>query len=137
VKTYALYDISDSCQENLYIGLNKFSESYPNWGRICAVPVSVADVALEVLKVPLMAVENAALVPINLVGSALSICKFKNSCTLKDSLICAERALSNAVSIPVVIFMAVPKLAFQFSAIVIDPKTVQSIRFNKPTYSAA
>lgn len=130
MKTYALQTfVTTSCQENLYSGLNKFSTLHPNWGRLCALPVSVVDVALEVLKGPLDAIENAALVPINLVGSALSICKFKNSCALKDSLLCAERALRATATIPVAIFTAMPNVVLQFSSIIITPETVDSIAY--------
>jgi hypothetical protein len=118
-------DYLPGLQGHLYSKLNVFSQKNPNWGRVCAIPVSAADVALSLLKMPLSIIENAALVPINLVGAALSVCNFKNSCSLKDSLICTEKTLILVSTTPVAIFMALPKLVFQFSAIVIAPETVK------------
>jgi hypothetical protein len=128
-------DHSLSLQGQLYSRFNAFSQENPNWGRVCAIPVSLADVALETIKSPLAVIENIALAIINFLGAVGSVgYKFKNSYTLKESLMTAQMALCHVVTTPVAIFMAMPKLAFQFFAIVIDPKTVQSITAQSPTY---
>lgn len=116
-------------QNDLYVKLNDFSKTNKTMGRFCSLPVSVVDVALNTLRLPLASIEYIALFAINLIGAA-----FSKQCTLKDALYCTELAIQAAVSTPIKLLMAPLKIVFQFFAIIIDPETVQSVEWSKPTF---
>ena len=55
-------------QTNWYKSFRPFAASHPLLGRIVAIPLAVADVALQTLKTPLIAIDAAASAVINLLG---------------------------------------------------------------------
>ncbi len=119
----------DSKQLSFYRNFNTYSESNPILGRLLSIPVSIIDVAVDSLKFPLVAIECVVLGFIHLVGAL-----FSNRYTLKNALQYADFALSRIVVTPIKLGMAPIKIVFQFFAILIDPKKVQSINMRYPTF---
>lgn len=103
-------------QKKIYTWLNK-RDAFT--GRLASLPVALVDVALDILK-PLAAIEDLAWAAINLIGALFCDENF----ALKHALLLTERGLSRVAQIPVKIVMAPYKVAFQFAAILIDPKKV-------------
>ncbi|MCE2983210.1 MAG: hypothetical protein LW832_06555 [Parachlamydia sp.] len=126
-------DLITKCAYNtqyiLYDRLNDFSTPYPVAGRFVALPVALVDVGIDILKLPIAAIEFLGLAAINLVGAA-----FSNDYTLKKSLMFVDATLSCLVNTPCKMATAPFKCAYQFFAILIDPVHVNSINFNFPTF---
>ncbi|MDF2549343.1 MAG: hypothetical protein K0S07_410 [Chlamydiales bacterium] len=117
-------------QDKLYDKLNEFSHSHKILGRMCSVPVSVLDVTLDTVKMPVRIIECVAMAAINLIGAA-----FFDKYTLKDALAHTDWALGVTANIPVKVVMMPLKIAFQFFAILINPEKVQSINYFKKTFA--
>ncbi len=94
----------------------------PAEGRLCSLPVSVADVVLETLKTPLQVIESVAYFAINLLGAA-----FFKRYSLRDAMLNVEDALSSALRIPVVLVLMIPKLIYQLCANLYDPERAVSV----------
>lgn len=120
MRTFNLTEQVSGMQAVLYINLNEYSESHKILGRFRSVPVAILDVALETFKTPLNVIQGIALAVINLVGAV-----FSDECHLKDALYCAEKALANAVLIPIKFGIAPLKLVFQIFSGMIDPENLQ------------
>ena len=116
-------------QGKLYSKLNNFSRSNEILGRLCSIPVSILDVALDTLKTPLSAIEYLAMAAINLIGAL-----FSKKYTLKDALANTEWTFAAIANTPVKLFMAPIKIVFQFFAILIHPEKVEPIDYNKSTF---
>lgn len=74
-----------------------------------SIPVVIADVAIETLKIPLRVVESVALAVLNFLGAA-----FYKNYSLKDTLWNVERALTDTVTFPIAVALAPLKLLYQF-----------------------
>lgn len=127
MRPYLVQKHLGNLQGSLYFKLNNFSQSNKIAGRFCSIPISILDVALDTLKIPLTTIESVARASINLIGAT-----FSNEYTLKDALAYTERALGSIAVIPVKLVMAPIKITFQFFAIIINPEKVQSISQNTP-----
>ena len=118
-------------QNSLYESLNFFSEQYPLLGRLSGFLIAPADVLLELIEYPLSTIECVARVAIHLIGAAFSYKDY----TLKYALGYAELAIVRDAALPMVFFMAPIKIAFQFFAILINPKKVHSINYQGPVFN--
>ena len=117
VETYFKY-----LQDEIYYKLNTFSKSNKIAGRFCSIPISILDVGLETLKIPLSAIENIARAAINLIGAA-----FSTKYTLKNALLHAELAVGLIALTPAKLVLAPINIVFQLFAIIINPEKVRSI----------
>lgn len=126
MKLCYVYRKTTQLQDYMYSELNTFSRSNKVLGRLCSVPVSVLDVAIETLRTPLQVIENVALFAFNLIGAA-----FSKECSLKDALQCAEWAVVGVLHTPVAVAFAPLKVIYQLFAIIIDPVEIKSIN---PSY---
>lgn len=131
MKANTVFTKTRDCQDVLYKELNNYSEKHKVLGRLCALPVSLIDVTMDVLKVPLVVIENVAKAALNLIGAA-----FFKDCNIKDALYNVEIAAVNFVCIPIKLGMAPLKIVYQFFAILIDPTKVQSSYSLNPTFKA-
>lgn len=125
MKSMVCHHYLSVAQEKMFLKFNAFSQLHPVLGRFCAVPLSVADVGLDVLKSPLNIIEKVALTAINLFGAA-----FSAKCSTRDTLLNLEWLLVEIASFPVAIAMAPLKLIYQIFAISINPQQVKSINFS-------
>lgn len=116
----------DKLQNEIYSKLNNSNKLL---GRLCSIPVAVLDVALDTSKISLYVIDHIALALINLVGAA-----FSKECTLKDALLYTEGTFRLAAIIPVRVAFVPVKIIFQIFAIIINPKKVQSINYENPTF---
>lgn len=116
-------------ESKIYSNLNAFSNSHPLLGRLCALPVSIIDIAIETVAISIAAIESIATAAFHLIGLA-----FSKKCTLKGALAHTESTLLLITSIPVKLIMALPKIAFQFFAIIIAPEKVQYFNYCGPTF---
>lgn len=107
-------------QDALYKGLNDLSKSHKTLGRLCSLPVSLADVAMDTLKVPLNVIESVAMVAINLIGKL-----FSNKYSVKHAILHADSAICSFPATPAKLLMAPIKFAYQFFAIALDPVNVK------------
>ncbi len=123
-----IQDKTTELQNNLYSQLNKFSQTNKTLGRFCSIPVSILDVALDTLRSPLHAIEQVAMVAINLIGAV-----FSTEYSLRDALFSTESALASAVNTPVKLAMAPFKIIFQLFAIIINPEKVHPLNYQKKT----
>ncbi len=129
MRTLYVNQIQVKLQYSLYSNLNDFSQTNKILGRFCSIPVSVLDIALDVLSIPLITIEYVAWAAINLIGVV-----FSKKFSLKDTLICTELALVSVLFIPVKLVLAPFKITFQFFAIIINPEKVMSINWMNPTF---
>jgi hypothetical protein len=115
-------------QNNIFYSLNSFSIKHPVLGRFFAIPVSLLDVTLEILKFALNIIENIAVTMRSLLGSN------EPKTGVKLGLLNLEKTLSSFCAIPAKVLMAPIKFAFQTCAILIDPTQVNSINKYKYTF---
>lgn len=136
MKTRLIAMHCENVQDCIYNKLNDFSKSHPILGRLSSIPVSLLDVTVGTLQSPLSAIECIAMAAINLIGAAFSRigAAFSRKYTLKDALANVEVSLANLANTAVKLLMTPFKIIFQTSAIIINPQTVQSINYNKPTF---
>lgn len=113
-------------QNHLYTKLNNFAVSNKIAGRLCSIPVSILDVALDLSATTLAAIECIAVAAINLFGAV-----YRKDCTLRKALIYTEFALMLFSAIPSQLLIGPIKIAFQFFTIIINPTTAESINFTK------
>lgn len=109
-------------QRVLYERLNTFADTCPVQARLCAIPVALLDVGMNILIHPVRVINDVASAVFNLLGIL-----FSNQCTLKNILNYTESALLESVCIPVKVLMAPVHVIFQVMSILVDPKKVQSI----------
>lgn len=121
--------ISDGClkfQDALYSKLNNFSHNHSLIGRLGAIPLAVADAAIEIVNPLLSTIEALAMTVFNLLGAALS-----SKCTLKDAIANAEWTLIHAARTPINVLMAPIKVVYQIFAILINPANVNTINLKR------
>ena len=109
-------------QDEIYYKLNTFSKSNKIAGRFCSIPISILDVGLETLKIPLSAIEHIARAAINLIGAA-----FFKDYTLKNALLLTELAVGLIALTPAKLVLAPINIVYQLFAIIINPEKVESI----------
>ncbi len=116
---------------NMYLQ-NDIYDILKTTGRLGAIIVIPLDTAVEIIKFPLQAMQDLVSVILNVLG-----CLFSDYYTLKDALKNAETSLLHLLHTPVAIVMAVPKAAYQFCAIMIDPVNVRPFYDARTFYKPA
>jgi len=115
-------------QYDMYLSLNRFSQSNKTLGRFCSIPVSLAEVALDVFSTPLNAIEYVARAAISLIRAIFS----GNITTFKTFLKEVESALNSVAQIPVKVLFAPVKFIFQSVVIIIDPQRARPFHALNP-----
>lgn len=131
MRSVIVHDCATIMQLSLNKDYNNFSVKSPILGRLLALPVAVIDVAIDTFKPYLAAIEQIALVLINFFGAA-----FSKKCSLKEALICSERTFTEIATIPIKSMLFVPKIIFQFFAMLIHPQIAQSINPHLSTFKS-
>ena len=122
MKTMYAYTATTQKQYALYNDLNALAKENTMKGRFTAIPVAVADVALDTIRPLLSAVEFVALTVINIIGKIFCYPK----CTLKGALSYVEGALTSISILPAKVVLAPLKLLYQVGAGLWDPIKVES-----------
>jgi hypothetical protein len=108
-------------QTGWYDSFRPFAASHPLLGRVIAIPLAVADVALQTLKTPLTAIDAAASALINLLGML-----FFKSCTFEQALYGINTALIGTAQTIVSLAICPIKLAYQVLANLYNPAEARS-----------
>jgi hypothetical protein len=136
----AVYHSSTNCltrdlQDSLYSGLNEFSIRHGILGRLASIPVSIIDVALDLVQTPFLIAERVIRAATNVFGVALnaplSLCGAYGVCGLgcasvKNVLQHVEFALNTTLTTPGRVVMAPFKIVYQLGRIAYDPVTAKS-----------
>lgn len=144
MRTYHVESYVSQLQNDMYSEVHELSSTYECVGILCAIPVAIADVALETFKTPLKVIEYLAITAMNLFGvavvaannlfdaeakAAASPDHSTKEHSIKDALFNAQATLNNVVAIPVAVVMAPLKLLYQVFEIALDPDRVKSINY--------
>lgn len=99
--------LSTAQQETYRVIKNKLS-NHRAMTHLAAIPAACFDIGLETIKPPLQAIEGLALVIINLLGKMFCF----EECTIKGSLLSAEKSLTFAAVSPATFALAPVKLFY-------------------------
>jgi hypothetical protein len=118
-------------QNSLCSEVVSFSHKHENLARLASIPVSVLDVALDTVALPLKAIQELAIAIINLLGAA-----FATRYTIRNALFGLQYGLGSAALFSVSVAMAPLKIFYQLVSIAAAPGSAKSIHKKEVDFSS-